>query len=228
MKLAIIGYGKMGKSIQRLASNYGFLETVIIDNEVDWLDKQDELKTCAVAIEFSTPEVALSNYKSCFDLNLPIVTGTTGWHFALKEIFEICTNSSKSFIYGSNFSIGANLYFKINEQIALLMNENPQYQILIEETHHIQKKDAPSGTALTLKERISKLYKLQSEIPIISHRVGEAIGEHTVFYRSNEDEISVTHRAENRDAFAHGALKAAKWLLRNKGFYEFSTIFEVV
>ena len=225
MKLAIIGYGKMGKTILRLAPNYAFSEFVIIDNEEDWLNKQDALKNCDVAIEFSTPQTVSSNLMRCFELHLPVVSGTTGSPAHEEAFLSSMKNKSISFVYGSNFSIGANIFFKLNKYLAQQMNLQRQYQVSIEETHHVHKKDAPSGTALTIKQTILSQFDTPLSIPVVSHREGEVIGEHLVTYKSDEDLIEIKHCAQNRDSFAHGALKAAVWLLQHPGVYAFEEIF---
>ena len=225
MKLAIIGYGKMGKAIHRLAPQYTFFDFIIIDNEEDWLNKHNELKTCEVAIEFSTPQTVLRNLTKCFEMQLPVVTGTTGWGSKKEEFLTQWQNASISFIYASNFSIGANIFFKLNEWLAKQMNMQPQYTVAIEETHHIHKKDAPSGTALTIEQTILSQLDNKTEIPIISRREGEVVGEHLVNYNSIEDLIQIKHSVHDRDAFACGALKAAVWLLKNRGVYAFEEVF---
>jgi 4-hydroxy-tetrahydrodipicolinate reductase len=228
MKLAIIGYGKMGKAIHRLAPQYAFSDFVIIDNEEDWLNNLRELKTCAAAIEFSTPQTVLQNLSQCFEIQLPVVTGTTGWGSEKEEFLKQWQNTSTSFIYGSNFSIGANIFFKLNEWLAKKMNVQPQYAVSVEETHHIHKKDAPSGTALTIEQIIKNQFDNKTEIPVISHREGEIVGEHFVNYNSVEDLIQIKHFVHNRDAFACGALRAAAWLLKNRGIFAFEEIFGLV
>ena len=237
MKISIIGYGKMGKAIARLAPQYGFSDFVIIDNEEDWLNKQSDLQTCNVAIEFSTPQTVLSNLSKCFELQIPVVSGTTGykkeefmksWHNVGARRALPLQPPSVSFIYGANFSIGANIFFKLNEWLAQQMKTQPQYAVSIEETHHIHKKDAPSGTALTIERGILSQFDNQQNIPIISHREGEVIGEHLVNYNSIEDLIQIKHAAHTRDAFAHGALKAAVWLCRHPGIYTFEDVFDKI
>ncbi|MDR2972165.1 MAG: 4-hydroxy-tetrahydrodipicolinate reductase [Bacteroidales bacterium] len=228
MKLGIIGYGKMGRAIERLAPQYGFTCFVFIDNEENWLKKQTDIQKCDVAIEFSTPQTVQSNLCKCFELQIPLVSGTTGWSERKEEFLRKWQNKPISFIYGSNFSIGANLFFRLNEWLAKQMNRQPQYETSIEETHHIHKKDAPSGTALTLEKTILSQFTHQTNIPIISHREGEIVGEHLVNYESTEDVIQLKHSALSRDIFAHGALKAAVWLMKNPGIYDFGEIFEKV
>jgi 4-hydroxy-tetrahydrodipicolinate reductase len=225
MKLGIIGYGKMGQAIHRLALQYAFSEFVRIDNEEDWLNKQDELKRCDVAIEFSTPQMVQSNLLKCFELQLPVVSGTTGWNDQKEVFLASLKNKPISFVYGSNFSIGANIFFKLNEYLAQQMRLQSQYQVSIEETHHIHKKDTPSGTALTIQQNILSQFDNPVSIPIVSHREGEVVGEHLVNYASYEDSIQIKHCAQNRDGFAHGALKAAAWLVKHPGIYAFEDIF---
>ncbi|MCL1850886.1 MAG: 4-hydroxy-tetrahydrodipicolinate reductase [Bacteroidetes bacterium] len=228
MKLLIIGYGKMGRAIERLAPQYGFQSVVIIDNEEDWLQKTAEVKTCDVAIEFSTPQSVLSNVTKCFEMKMAVVSGTTGWEKQKEEFFKLWHNKTISFIYGTNFSIGANIFFKLNEFLAKQMNTQHQYHVSIEETHHINKKDAPSGTAITIEKTILSQFDNKTPVPINSIRKGEVVGEHLVNYISAEDIIQIKHNALNREAFAHGALKAAVWLPAHKGIYAFEDIFQKV
>jgi 4-hydroxy-tetrahydrodipicolinate reductase len=228
MKLLIIGYGKMGKTIEHLALQYGFQDVVIIDNEEDWLQKTAETKTCDVAIEFSTPQSVLSNVIKCFEMKMAVVSGTTGWEKQKEGFLKLWKRQSISFIYGSNFSIGANIFFKLNEFLAKQMNTQHQYHVSIEETHHINKKDAPSGTAIAIEKTILSQFDNKTSVPVFSHREGDVVGEHLVNYRSDEDIIQIKHSALNREAFAHGALKAAVWLLSHKGEYAFEDIFEKV
>jgi len=225
MRLGIIGYGRMGRAIHRLAQQYGFSDFVMIDNEDDWRKKRAEIQNCDVAIEFSIPQTVLANLSQCFELQLPVVSGTTGWKEEKEPFLKLWQNQPISFIYGSNFSIGANLFFKLNAWLAQQMNLQPQYEVSIEETHHVHKKDAPSGTALTLERVILSQFDSKTSIPITSFREGETVGEHLVNYESAGDLIQIKHTAHTRDAFAHGALKAAVWLIRNPGVYDFGEVF---
>jgi len=226
MKLSIIGYGKMGKAIECLAPQYGFSDFVIIDNEEDWIDKHLAIQDCDVAIEFSTPQTVVSNLSKCFELGIPVVSGTTGWKEQKEKLLASWQDKSISFVYGSNFSVGANLFFKLNEWLAQQMKWQLQYAVSIEETHHIHKKDAPSGTALTIEQVILNQFDDRTPIPITSHREGDVVGEHLVSYESVEDIIQIKHNALSREAFAHGALKAAAWLCKNPaGVYDFAEIF---
>jgi 4-hydroxy-tetrahydrodipicolinate reductase len=228
MKLAIIGYGKMGKAIECLAPQYGFLDFVLINNEEDWTKKQTDIQSCDAAIEFSTPSTVLSNVSRCFELGIPVVSGTTGWEREKEEFLQSWHNKSISFIYGSNFSIGANIFFKLNEWLAKQMNTQHQYEVFIEEIHHENKKDAPSGTALTIEKIILSQFDDQTPIPINAIRQGEVVGEHLVNYKSLEDVIQIKHCAFSRNAFALGALKAAVWLIKNPGIYEFERVFQKI
>jgi len=228
MKLGIIGYGKMGKAIERLAPLYAFSDFVIIDNEDDWIKKQNDLKICNVAVEFSSPQTVLPNLSKCFKMKIPVVSGTTGWDEQREDFLKLWQNESLSFIYGSNFSIGANLFFKLNEWLAQQMKWQPQYNVSIEETHHIHKKDAPSGTALTILQSVINKIDNKTDIPIISHREGDVVGEHLVNYESLEDKIQIKHNAISRDTFAYGALKAALWLIKNPGIHAFESIYNII
>jgi len=225
MKLGIIGYGRMGKTVERLAPQYGFSEFVIIDNEEDLRMKQHSLQDCDAAIDFSTPQSVLSILSKCFEFQIPVVSGTTGWEENKEAFIKRLSNKSISFIYGSNFSIGANIFFKLNAWLSQQMKMQSQYTVSIEEKHHIHKKDAPSGTALTIEKVILSQLVSQTVIPVASIREGEIVGEHIVNYQSEEDTIQIKHCAHSRDIFAHGAIKAAVWLKKHPGIYTFEDIF---
>ncbi|MDR0205917.1 MAG: 4-hydroxy-tetrahydrodipicolinate reductase [Bacteroidales bacterium] len=224
MKLGVIGYGKMGKTIECLAPQYGFSSFVVVDNEDDWNSKIEHLKECDVALEFSMPQTVVANLLRCFEHKLPVVSGTTGLK-KKEELLNLWQNNPVSFIYGSNFSIGANIFFKLNESLAKQMSQQQQYAVFMEETHHIHKKDIPSGTALTIEQGIISQINHLQKIPIISHRENEVVGVHLVSYNSVEDYIQIKHVAHTREAFAHGALKAAVWLVKNPGVYAFEEVF---
>jgi len=235
-KIAIIGYGKMGHEVEKILLQNNFDQLTIIDNDQDWIDQWNNFIHCDVAIEFSTPENASQNFHKCFIQKIPLVSGTTGWYHQLDELLEDCKKQNSSFIYGTNFSIGANIFFSISTQLAKIINSQDQYDCSIQETHHITKKDAPSGTAITVAQKIINelnnknswvLGNAQNEnqIPITSYRIGDAIGEHIVTFSSNEDSLSVIHHANNRSGLAQGAVKAALWLIENPGIYNFSDIF---
>lgn len=234
--VAIIGYGKMGHEVEKILNDLNIPIGVIIDTESDWDSKWNQFLSCSVAIEFSTPEIAPDNFKKCFLNNIPLVSGTTGWYSGFYEIIDLANQRNASFIYGTNFSIGANLFFSAVTFLSQMMNKQPQYNCSVSETHHITKKDAPSGTAITTAELI--LQKLDSknewvkglasdpcQLSVISNRVGEAIGEHAVTFSSNEDSLTIIHQANNRVGFATGAVKSALWLLKNPGIFNISEIF---
>ena len=234
--VAIIGYGKMGHEVEKILTQLNIPIGVIIDTESDWKNNWDDFLKCSVAIEFSTPEIAPENFKKCSLNNIPLVSGTTGWYSKFYDIIELANQHKSSFIYGTNFSIGANLFFTSISFLSQMMNKQTQYNCSIEETHHITKKDAPSGTAISTAELIlqqmdrKKEWTLgnpsnSSQLSITANRVGEAIGEHAVTFSSNEDSLTVIHRANNRVGFATGAVKSALWLLKNPGIYNISEIF---
>ncbi|MDR1346741.1 MAG: 4-hydroxy-tetrahydrodipicolinate reductase [Bacteroidales bacterium] len=239
-KIAIIGYGKMGKMVEQAVNQMGSASVVvIIDNEADWEQQLAALAQCDVAIEFSTPQTVRANLLKCFELQIPVVCGTTGWHAQLAEIRAAAQQRGQSLIYGSNFCIGANLFFKLNELLAHCMNKQSQYEVMLEETHHATKVDAPSGTAITTAQVImeqlerKKRWALHDDgqvdtLIITARRIGEVSGIHAVNYESDEDIIQITHTAKSRIAFARGAVKAALWLPRHAGIYEFKDIFEQV
>ena len=228
MKIALIGYGKMGKTIERIAVTRGHKIVARVDpfNGEDF--SAPGLATADIAIEFSRPETAFNNYLECFKLNLPVVSGTTGWLDKLGEVKAMC-EKGQTFFYASNFSIGVNILFVINEQLAKIMNKYPQYEVDITEVHHTHKLDAPSGTAITLAEGIfenlSRKTKWELDkqssadaIAIKAIREGEVPGIHTVKYESEVDEITIHHSAKSRDGLALGAIIAAEFTQNKKGF----------
>ena len=236
IKVAILGYGKMGKEIEIVVLREGMNIVARIDNEEDWETQREAFLSSDVAIEFSTPGTVVKNLTRCFEANIPVVCGTTGWTNVEKDILKQCQATSNALIYGSNFSIGANMFFKINDLMAQLMNQQPQYDVTIEETHHIHKKDAPSGTAIAIANIIinqldrKKEWALEddsdaADINIIAHRFGEEAGTHAVKYKSDDDCIILCHKAFNRAIFAQGAVRAARWLVKNRGIYPFYDIF---
>lgn len=230
MKVALIGYGKMGKEIEKIALQRGHEIYLKIDNEEDWATKRDAMSGVDVAIEFTLPEKAISNIMRCFELNIPVVSGTTGWNDKLGDIRDYCIMNHKQMFYASNYSIGVNIFFELNKQLASLMAGFPEYEVSIEETHHIQKQDAPSGTAIVLAEQIIEyLGRKQQwtkpgsaspgELEISSVRAENVPGTHRVFYISEVDEIAIRHTAKSRKGFATGAVMAAEWLSGRVGFY---------
>ncbi|TKC03731.1 4-hydroxy-tetrahydrodipicolinate reductase [Pedobacter frigoris] len=244
MKIALLGYGKMGQIIERFALERGH-EVVLkisIDNREDLTTSN--LRNADVAIDFSSPDAAIDNIYACFEANLPVVVGTTGWYGQLQEVKNECLSRNNSLLYGSNFSIGVNLFFQINKVMAKLMNNFPAYEVQVEEIHHTQKLDSPSGTAMTLAEGIIDNLDRKSEwvnelvgtpfedvvkkeqLLIESHRIENIPGTHTVVYSSEVDEIELKHTAHNRSGFALGAIVAAEWLERKQGFYNVTDMFD--
>ena len=226
MKIGIIGYGKMGKAIEKVAIDRGHLISFKTNNcDLNLINDVD------VTIEFSTPESAFTNIKNCIDSNVPVVSGTTGWLDDLDDIKKLCDKKNGSFLYASNFSLGANLFFELNKKLAHLMSDKNQYKTSIDETHHIHKVDKPSGTAITLADDIIsnsryKNWELDSnskdKININSSREKEVNGVHKVVYSSENDIISIKHEALNRNGFALGAVISAEWLVNKKGCFSIS------
>jgi 4-hydroxy-tetrahydrodipicolinate reductase len=227
MKIVLIGYGKMGKTIERIALSRGHEITGRIDvgDSIALFEKYAD-----VAIEFTQPEAAVSNLKTCFGKGIPVVCGTTGWLQHKNEIEEYCKSKNGTLLYSSNFSLGVNLFFKLNEYLSILMGRHNQYEVSIDETHHTQKKDAPSGTAITLAQGIIKNLARKKEwrqeasentdaLVINSFRIDPAPGTHVVKYSSEVDDIEITHTAHSREGFALGALLVAEWLAGKKGIY---------
>ncbi|MBV9963068.1 MAG: 4-hydroxy-tetrahydrodipicolinate reductase [Parafilimonas sp.] len=230
MKIALIGYGKMGKAIEEIATAQGDEVVLKISSSGKNLFSIKNIQQAEIAIEFTKPESAVENIKMCLDANVPVVCGTTGWLKQFDEIKDYCNQKKGTFLYASNFSVGVNLFFALNKYLASLMSEHAEYNVSIEEVHHTQKKDAPSGTAITLAEQILEKIKIktswvnnetdkQSELGIISKRTGEVPGIHTIKYNSPTDVIEITHSALNRKGFASGALLAAKFIVDKKGIF---------
>lgn len=232
MNILILGYGKMGKIIGELAESRGHTLAAKIN-----IENRDELATIDpenidVAIEFSQPESAIENIKWALERNIPVVSGTTGWTSKKPEINRFTLEKNGAFFYASNFSIGVNIFFKVNEFLAKLMNETKEYQVSMEEIHHTEKKDAPSGTAITLAQGIIKNYKnikdwhLDGEterssqvLPITSKRIDPTPGTHSVRYSSAVDDIEIIHTAHSRQGFALGAVLVAEWMPGKKGVF---------
>ena len=230
MKIALVGYGKMGKIIGEIAESRGH-EVVAKLNESPTLEN---LNNPDVVIEFSNPEVAFNNIKICLENKIPVVCGTTGWLDQKPEIEKIATENETAFLYGSNFSLGVNLFFALNEKLADLMKNFSEYKVQLEEVHHTHKKDAPSGTAISLAEGIIKndhrfdAWKLDetkgNELGIFAIRQDEVPGTHSIFYRSEVDEIEIKHTAFNRSGFALGAVIAAEWIQGKKGNFSMKDV----
>ncbi|MEZ4875296.1 MAG: 4-hydroxy-tetrahydrodipicolinate reductase [Flavobacteriaceae bacterium] len=229
MKIALLGYGKMGKTIERLALEKGH-EIVYKLSE---RNEEGLLEDAEVAIEFSSPEVAVTHILKCFDTEIPVVCGTTGWLKDYEKVLKVCESRNGSFLYASNFSIGVNLFFNLNLYFSALMKPWREYIPSIEEIHHTQKKDAPSGTAISLAEGVLKHSNLKNweldtqnpeSLNIHAIREGDVKGTHTIFYNSPIDSLSIKHEAHSRDGFALGALLAAEWLLGKKGVYSMKDV----
>ena len=225
MKIALLGYGRMGKAIEELAKGRGHEIVSIHDKD----SNQGDISKEDMAINFSIPSAAVNNLKFAFDNNVPVVCGTTGWLEKLNEIHDYCKLKKSGFLYASNFSIGVNLFFKLNELTAQLMKgQETNYTAHLEETHHIHKLDAPSGTAITLAEGIAAQndhYKKWSmdpktnDLKISAYREGEVPGTNSITYSSEVDEISIQHKANSRQGFALGAVIAAEWLQGKEGIF---------
>ncbi len=230
MKIALIGYGKMGKTIEALGIQQGHSFPLIIDENNPGDLNIEKIRGIDAAIEFTTPAAAPGNITTCLKLGVPVVSGTTGWNAQLPEIENLCKEAGGTLFHASNFSIGVNILFAMNRQLARIMDRFPAYKVSMEEVHHIHKLDAPSGTAITLAEQIleesSRLRKWSlkdegkdDELPIESVREGEVKGRHSVQFESEVDTITLTHDAKSRDAFAAGALLAADFVRGKRGVF---------
>lgn len=228
MKIGLIGYGKMGKEIEKIAIERGHDIPVIIDmdNLADFTP--ENIAMCDVVIEFTIPESAVQNYLTCFNAGVPVVSGTTGWMHQREFVYEKCKLAGGTFFHTTNFSVGVNLFFELNRRLASLMVKHNRYKPSMKEIHHIHKLDAPSGTAITLAEDMIEIlpdiegwslspaedYK---QLPIEAERTGEVPGTHIITYRSDVDTLEISHTAHNRKGFALGAVLAAEFCLTNKG-----------
>jgi 4-hydroxy-tetrahydrodipicolinate reductase len=228
MEIALLGYGRMGKAIEKIAIERGHTIVAKIDK-----DNQNELFDADVAINFSVPDAAFTNISKAFDKQIPVVCGTTGWLDRHAEIETLCKEKDSGFLYASNFSLGVNLFFDLNKKLAQLMKQHDSYDVEIEEIHHTQKVDKPSGTAITLAEGVydeesKKSWHLAEQggegIPISSLRQDDVPGTHTVQYTSAIDDISITHTAHNRTGFAFGAVLAAEWIHNKKGIFSMQDV----
>lgn len=243
MKIALLGYGKMGQIIERFALERGHdvVLKVGIENLEDFT--LENLSKADVAIDFSAPDAAVPNIYKCFEAKVPVVVGTTGWYGELQKVKDDCLASNNTLLYGSNFSIGVNIFFHLNKILARLMNNYPDYDVQVEEIHHTQKLDSPSGTAMTIAEDIIEetTHKIEwvnevagnplsdklkdEQLLIKSLRIENVPGTHTVVYGSEIDDIEIKHTAHSRAGFALGAVVAAEWLHNKKGFYSIADIF---
>jgi len=230
MKIALLGYGKMGQIIEQTALNRGH-EIVLRKTSTDSFDL---LNQADVAIDFSVPTAAVNNIKAALDLGIPIISGTTGWLEQYDAVCQYCIDKQGAFLYGSNFSVGVNIFFELNEYLAKMMSHLESYQVSMEEIHHTQKLDAPSGTAITLAQDIIKntaytqwtldQKKDASDLPIVAKRIDQDPGTHTVTYDSNIDAIEIKHTAHNRNGFALGAVIAAEWIFHKKGIFSMKDV----
>ena len=222
MKIAILGNGKMGKRISELATENGH-EIVAVSSSKNPANTLDFISV-DVAIDFSTPTSAFDNIAHAINSGIPVISGTTGWLEKKKEIEKLCTNKEGAFLYASNFSLGMNLFFQLNKQLAKLM-KNQNYESKIHEIHHLEKLDSPSGTAKTLAMDSQAI--LDKEIKITADRVENIPGTHSVTYISEQDKIEIKHTAKNRDGFAIGAIVAAEWIIGRKGIFSMKDVLKM-
>lgn len=231
MKLALLGYGKMGKTIEQIALQKGHKIVSISQGNLN----EKKLVSAEVAIDFSVPEAAFENISTCLKNGIPIISGTTGWLQDYEKVVQLCQEKQGAFLYASNFSLGVNLFFELNTYLAEMMRNFPQYQIEIEETHHTEKKDAPSGTAISLAKQIiqqsgktdweltgntsKENNKKNTLLPITANRITNVPGTHVVSYSSKIDDIEIKHTAHSREGFALGAVLAAEWINGKTGIF---------
>lgn len=232
MKIALLGYGKMGQVIERIALERGH-EIVLKKDETNTFEG---LLDADVAIDFSVPTAAVDNISSCFDANVPVISGTTGWLEHYDAVVALCNEKKGAFISSSNFSLGVNLFFELNEYLAKIMSKFDSYTVEMEEIHHTQKLDAPSGTAISLAKGVIKNssytnwtldHPKKDQIHIEAKRIGTVPGTHTVTYNSAVDEIEIKHTAHNREGFALGAVIAAEWIIGKKGIFTMKDVLEL-
>ena len=229
MKLAIIGYGAMGQLVAKLAAEQGHEISVTLrsrDAERSIEELAGSLRGCDVAIDFSVAAVVIRNVKACASAELPLVEGTTGWQSRLDEVKNVVSQNDGALIYGANFSVGVQVFYRIAASAAELFHSLESYDAFIEEAHHKRKRDAPSGTALQLGEIVAS--HLGREVPVSSTRAGYIPGTHRVGFDSPSDQIILEHTARGREGFAVGALLAANWIVGRKGVYEFSEVFDEI
>lgn len=229
MKIALLGYGKMGKVIEQIALDRGHEIVLRKDQNTSF----ESLEHADVAIDFSIPDSAVTNISICLEKGIPVISGTTGWLADYQKMVDLCQKNNGSFIYASNFSLGVNVFFELNDYLAKMMANLKQYQVSMEEIHHTQKLDAPSGTAITLAEGIIKntnynQWTLENpkanEIQIEAKRIENVPGTHSIFYDSTVDQIEIKHTAHSREGFALGAVVAAEWLVGKKGVFSMKDV----
>jgi 4-hydroxy-tetrahydrodipicolinate reductase len=230
MRIALIGYGKMGKAIEEIALHRGHEIVIKIDQPNLHEFTKENLAKAEVAIEFTSPHSAKENVQKLLEFGVPVVCGSTGWTDQLDSMKQLCAEKSGAFAYSSNFSVGVNIFFEVNKKLAALMAPHKEYEVILEEIHHTQKKDAPSGTAITLAEQVlaevkrkkqwvNELSDNPEDLEIISQREDPAPGTHSVKYSSVIDTIEIIHTAHNRTGFATGAVLAAEFVKNRKGFF---------
>ena len=232
MKIALLGYGRMGKEIEKIAISRG--HKIVIRKDVD--DKID-INLADVAIDFSVPKAAFNNISNCLNHQVPVISGTTGWLDKYEDAILLCKEKKGAFIYASNYSLGVNIFFELNKQLAKMMKAVEGYDISMEEIHHTKKLDAPSGTAITLAKGIientsKKNWELnektsQENIPIIAKRITDVPGTHSVWYASQEDTIEIKHTAHSRKGFALGAVIAAEWISDKTGVFSMKDVLNI-
>lgn len=238
MKIALIGYGKMGQMIEELALQRG--HQVVLKIHIDNTETftQENISAADVAIEFTAPDSAYDNVKKCLDFGVPVISGSTGWNDRLDEMKKYCLEKKGSFLHASNFSIGVNIFFEVNKLLARLMSGQPEYDVDMKEIHHTQKKDAPSGTAVTLAEQVlqelprkkswvNKEASSPEELSILSERTDPAPGTHSIRYHSEVDDIEIIHTAHNRKGFALGAIMAAEYIHDKKGVFTMKDVLHI-
>jgi len=232
MKIALLGYGRMGKEIEKIALSRG--HEIVIRKDVDDII---DITLADVAIDFSVPNSAFNNISNCLNNNVPVISGTTGWLEKYEDAIALCKEKKGAFIYASNYSLGVNIFFELNKQLAKMMKTIEGYNISMEEIHHTKKLDAPSGTAITLAEGIIEntsknsweLGEVTSEenIPIIAKRISKVHGTHTVWYDSEVDSLEIKHTAHNRKGFALGAVIAAEWISDKTGVFSMKDVLNI-
>jgi len=233
MKIALLGYGKMGKTIEQIAIQRGHTIVLKVDKE----DHDYDITIADVAIDFSIPTVAFNNVSNCINNNVPVISGTTGWLHDYDKAVALCNEKQSAFIYASNFSLGVNIFFELNKILAKMMSNLTQYNVSLEEIHHTQKLDAPSGTAISLANGIIaehsgyenwKLDEIKEKtIPITAKRIEDVPGTHTITYKSEVDTITIEHVAHNRQGFALGAVIAAEWIQGKKGVFTMNDVLNI-
>jgi 4-hydroxy-tetrahydrodipicolinate reductase len=232
MRIALLGYGKMGKTIEKLALERGHSISLKINDATSNID----FSATDVAIDFSLPKAAVANIKSAISAQVPVISGTTGWLDRYQEVVDFCQANKGTFLYASNFSLGVNIFFEVNRHLAKLMAAHKNYKVSVEEIHHTQKLDAPSGTAISLAEQIIEASSFErwtmeepdkQDIPITAKRIADVPGTHIITYESGIDNIQISHEAHNREGFALGAIVAAEWILGKKGVYNMKDVLNI-